>query len=104
VRALCGAIITAGALIGLGLTAIGYGIRYQGTGIQLNDKTGYPYGAPSLMVDQVVLWCAGLIGLGIAFVGLALHHFRRYHEHLRSLPGQATHSPGPPGSPHNITV
>ena len=28
-RALCGAIITAGALIGLGLTAIGLGQRYQ---------------------------------------------------------------------------
>ena len=29
-RALCGAIITAGALIGLGLTALGYGLRYGG--------------------------------------------------------------------------
>ena len=27
-RALCGAIITAGALIGLGLTAMGFGQRY----------------------------------------------------------------------------
>ena len=28
-RALCGAIITAGALVGLGLTAIGIGTRYE---------------------------------------------------------------------------
>jgi len=28
-RALCGAIIAAGALIGLGLTALGFGIRFQ---------------------------------------------------------------------------
>ena len=35
-RALCGAIITAGALIGLGLTAVGVGYRYQ----------LYPYQSP----------------------------------------------------------
>jgi putative Mn2+ efflux pump MntP len=82
-RALCGAIITAGALIGLGLTSIGYGLRYQGFGKELNPKTEQLYAAPSLMIALVVLLCAVGIGLGIAFLGLAYHHYHRYHEHLR---------------------
>jgi Na+/melibiose symporter-like transporter len=85
-RALCGAIITAGALIGLGLTAVGYGLRYGGPGF--NPGTEYPnshmlWGVPSLMVILVVLLIALLIGLATAFIGLAYHHYRRYHEHLR---------------------
>ena len=36
-RALCGAIITAGALLGLGLTAIGFGTRYAGTTVFNTD-------------------------------------------------------------------
>jgi hypothetical protein len=86
-RALCGAIITAGALIGLGLTALGVGTRYgpwpytdeNGKLVQVHladmDK--------SLLFILVFLTCAALIGLGIAFLGLAYHHHRRHHEFLR---------------------
>jgi putative Mn2+ efflux pump MntP len=81
-RAICGAIITAGALIGLGLTSIGYGIRYQGKDV-INENTKQLYGAPSLMIALVVLLLAMFVGLGIAFLGLAYHHYQRYHEHLR---------------------
>lgn len=78
-RALCGSIITAGALIGLGLTALGFGTRFQ----SIPDKhaegafQGVFYGAPSLMIILVVLLGAVIIGLGVAFVGLAFHHERR---------------------------
>jgi len=87
-RALCGAIITAGALIGLGLTALGIGTRYQ----------TFPYRDPgsndplwvrfrdidsAMMIVLVVLIAALLIGLALAFIGLAFHHHRRHHEFLR---------------------
>ncbi len=85
-RALCGAIITAGALIGLGLTALGYGLRFQGFGQELvNPNTNRLYGAPSLEIILVVLLLAVLVGLGVAFVGLAFHHERRHREHLGQL-------------------
>ncbi len=86
-RALCGAIISAGALIGLGLFSIGVGYRYS----------GYPYHNledgkiqwvllkdldTSLLLALVVLLSAMVIGLGIAFVGLAYHHHRRHMELL----------------------
>jgi hypothetical protein len=100
-RALCGAIITAGALIGLGLTAIGIGTRYQ----------TYPYhnvdGKPewvhfrhldaALMIALVALIAAACIGLGIAFVGLAYHHHRRHHELLHLHRGTT-----PPGGEHRL--
>lgn len=80
-RALCGAIITAGALIGLGLTAIGYGLRFQGAGIdQINPSSHELYGIPTLGVILAVLLISTLIGVGIAFIGLAYHHERRYIE------------------------
>jgi hypothetical protein len=82
-RALCGAIITAGALIGLGLTALGYGLRYAGPAININPNTGAPWGSSNMMVILIVLLIMLVIGLGIAFLGLAFHHYRRYHEHLR---------------------
>lgn len=81
-RAICGAIITAGALVGLGLTAVGYGLRYQAFQ-EINPKTEHLYGAPSLMIILVILAVSVLIGLGIAFLGLAFHHHRRYMELLR---------------------
>ncbi len=94
-RALCGAIITAGALIGLGLTALGFGIRFSGPGFgpdHLNPTTKTIWGSSSLTVILVVLLIALLIGVVTAFLGLAFHHFRRYHEHLR----QTGHSPEHP--------
>jgi hypothetical protein len=92
-RALCGAIITAGALIGLGLLSIGYGMRYQGMADKVNPNTGQLYGAPSLLINEVVLWCAGLIGLGICILGLAYHHYHRYHEHLHEHGTTTTTAP-----------
>ncbi len=86
-RALCGAIITAGALIGLGLTAIGIGLRYQQ--YPYRDLNGdaqwvlFQHLDTPLMISLVVLLITLLIGLGVAFLGLAYHHHRRHHEFLR---------------------
>src|ERR1700730_2083828 len=85
-RALCGAIITAGAMIGLGLTALGIGTRYSGQLYQTED--GKPFLVHVSQMDRplvfilVFLTCAAIVGLGIAFVGLAYHHSRRHHELL----------------------
>jgi len=92
-RALCGAIITAGALIGLGLSAIGIGLRYQLYPYH-NDK-GDPQWVlfrhldTSLMIALVALLISLGIGLGVAFLGLAYHHHRRHHEFLREKAGGA---------------
>jgi hypothetical protein len=86
-RALCGAIITAGALIGLGLTALGIGTRYSTSQPALTSD-GEPLLVRMSQMDRplifslVFLTCAAIVGLGIAFVGLAYHHYRRHHEHL----------------------
>lgn len=83
-RALCGAIITAGAMIGLGLAALGVGVRFQGMTVQHTHGTfadSY-YGTPTLWLAIVVLILGMLIGLGVAFMGLAYHHERRNREAL----------------------
>jgi hypothetical protein len=83
-RALCGAIITAGAMIGLGLTSIGIGHRYSA--YPYLDASGNPQHVwfrhldTALMFAVVALGIGIVIGLGIAFAGLAYHHHRRYHE------------------------
>ena len=102
-RAICGAVITAGALIGLGLTAVGIGMRYQN---YLNPEA--EGGAPRyvllknldtpMLVILVALILASLIGLGIAFVGLAYHHHRRHHEMLHLHGGTL------PPSEHRVPV
>jgi hypothetical protein len=88
-RPLCGAIITAGALIGLGLFSLGYGTRYAAYA-QRND-TGHfdpEYWVKLNQMDTpllilLVLLVASLgIGLAIAFVGLAYHHHKRHLEFL----------------------
>jgi hypothetical protein len=85
-RALCGAIISAGALIGLGLTALGYGLRYQSFGAaQVNTRTDQLYGIPSMVLILVVLLLGLLIGVVVVFVGLAFHHERRHHERLHAM-------------------
>jgi hypothetical protein len=81
-RALCGSIITAGGLIGLGFTAMGYGIRFQHAGIDVNPKTNVVWGAPSMTLALVLCIIGACIGLGIAFLGLAFHHEHRHREHL----------------------
>jgi hypothetical protein len=83
-RALCGAIITAGAMIGLGLTALGFGIRFQGLN-DINPKTNAHYGATAMTYLLAILFAGMLVGLGIAFVGLAFHHERRERERHREL-------------------
>jgi hypothetical protein len=107
-RALCGAIITAGALIGLGLTASGIGNRYST--IRMTDAAGnllhrdragqiVPASDPNsvgvmglylgemdrgLAIVLVVLLITLIIGLATAFIGLMYHHYRRHHEMFRS--------------------
>jgi hypothetical protein len=91
-RALCGSIITAGALIGLGLTAMGIGNRYgmanyrDAEGKLLFLKLGDLDVALALIL--VVLLAAVFIGMATAFLGLMYHHHRRHHEHLRALTGR----------------
>jgi hypothetical protein len=83
-RALVGAIITAGALIGLGLTCLGVGLRYQN--INYKRDTGALYDVKFFEIDNplqfglVFLTMVALVGLGIAFLGLAYHHERRFRE------------------------
>ena len=103
-RALCGAIIAAGALIGLGLAALGIGQRYgeltrpdAAGNVLLREYKGddnFSRGIPSkdngvayvkffdmdrgLTVITTVLILALLAGLATAFIGLAFHHLRRH--------------------------
>jgi hypothetical protein len=84
-RPLCGAIIVAGAMIGLGLTAIGFGTRYH-TGLENVDKDGNPVLLHLYQMDKplifilVFMTSIAVIGLGITFVGLAYHHHKRHVE------------------------
>ena len=93
-RALCGAIFTAAALVGLGLTAIGIGTRYQ-TSLP-PDPNAVPLPLHSmdrpLVFTLVFLTAMAVIGLGIAFLGLAYHHHRRVHEMTRQNGAVTTHT------------
>jgi hypothetical protein len=110
-RALSGAIITAAALIGLGLTAQGIGNRYANFLIYKptsadaeptqNLKTEPDFEKSQIRIRDLdnpmkvcltVLFLTVLIGLGITFFGLAYHHYRRYHEYLRMY-GQPAGTP-----------
>jgi hypothetical protein len=79
-RALCGAIITAGAMIALGLVALGFGLRYHTMAdnrlvhVHLDDMDR------PLLFMLVFATGVAIIGLGLAFVGLAYHHKRRTDE------------------------
>jgi hypothetical protein len=96
-RALCGAIITAGALVGLGLTGLGYGIRFQSYPVDLiSPDTHHLYGAQPMMIVLVTLLLMALIGMGIAFLGLAFHHERRYREQM--TPPNSQNPGSPPGA------
>lgn len=80
-RALCGAIVTAGALIGLGLTSIGFGLRFQGLGPGIvHPETHQLYGIPTLVLIIVLLVIGLLVGVTVTFIGLAYHHERRFRE------------------------
>ena len=84
-RALCGAIIAAGALIGLGLTAVGIGTRYAHD--LSRTEGGDPYLVHLSQMDRpltfilVFLTSVAVVGLGIAIIGLAYHHHRREREY-----------------------
>jgi putative Mn2+ efflux pump MntP len=89
-RAICGAIITAGALIGLGLTTLGVGLRYQHMDVLSREGGRLHYVRFSeldtaTMVALVVLLLSVLIGMAVAFLGLAYHHERRLHERQHHL-------------------
>jgi hypothetical protein len=83
-RALIGAIIAAGALIGLGLTNLGIGIRYAAA--NWKKESGALYDVKFAEIDNplqygvVFLTIMALIGLGIAYLGLMYHHERRFRE------------------------
>ena len=85
-RALVGAILAAGSLIGLGLASIGVGIRYAA----VRDTDGKFIAVPlhevdkALLVVLVFLALSALIGMTVAFLGLAYHHHRRHIELLRN--------------------
>jgi hypothetical protein len=109
-RALCGAIITAGALIGLGFTALGIGTRYQNyTGYQVPTSGANDFHDPllirfkaldsSLMMILLFLIVMAVTGLVLAFVGLALHHERRKHERGLLSDEPSTMTRGSMGSP-----
>jgi len=95
-RALCASIITAGALIGLGLAAVGIGMRYQHMAV--SDPAGnyikFGYLDTPMMLIIVVLVGTAIAGLAAAFLGLAYHHERRHYERQRGLtepPSSAPH-------------
>ena len=96
-RALCGAIIAAGAMIGLGLTAMGIGTRYEREWTQAapgGTTTADPYLVHLSQMDRpltfilVFLTAGAVIGLGITFLGLAYHHERREREHRHAIAGR----------------
>ena len=106
-RPLCGAIITAGALIGLGLFSLGYGTRYAAyaeRNAEGHFREDYwvklsQMDTP-LLVMLVLLVASLVIGMAIAFVGLAYHHYKRHHEmmrdhhvHLGNAPAGSLHLP-----------
>jgi len=81
-RALCGSIITAGALIGLGLCSVGLGLRYQNVPLGQSGDVFVRWRQldTALMLLIVALLSMAIIGLVTAFLGLAYHHERRHHE------------------------
>jgi hypothetical protein len=87
-RAICGAVIAAGALIGLGLATIGEGLRYAI--YNYHDADGHLQYVKfhemdtALIATFVGLAIMALIGLGLTFLGLAYHHHRRHHEMLHA--------------------
>ena len=100
-RPLCGAIIVAGAVIGLGLTAIGFGTRYH-TSLENVDKDGNPILLHLYQMDKplvfimVFLTSVAVVGLGIAVLGLSYHHHKRHVELMRAHGRASEHQPSSP--------
>ena len=94
-RALCASIITAGALIGLGLTALGLGVRYQAVVATDPAKivfVKFIHLDTPMMLIFVVLLATVIVGLGATFLGLAYHHERRHFERHRGPTGETLSS------------
>jgi hypothetical protein len=95
-RAICGAIIAAGAFIGLGLTSIGEGMRYAG--FNYHDPEGHLQYVKfhemdtALIVTFVGLAIMAIIGLVLAYIGLAYEHHHHHHEllHLQGRTADGT--------------
>ena len=92
-RALIGAIIAAGALIGLGLNNLGIGQRYALANLKKPDGTLYDVKFHEidnpLQFGMVFLVTMAVIGLGVAFLGLMYHHERRFRETQLGVGGES---------------
>jgi hypothetical protein len=66
-----------------GSRSSGIGLRYQAFDATPNPITHELYGASSLAIIEVTLLISLVVGLGVAFLGLAFHHHRRHQEMLR---------------------
>jgi hypothetical protein len=88
-RALCGAIITAGALIGLGLTGMGLGSRYQGQAGTPSVHILFQDLDNPFKLILVLLVIGVVVGVSVAFIGLMYHDHRRHHEMLVHTPRDA---------------
>ena len=97
-RAICGAVIAAGAFIGLGLTSIGEGLRYA----NYHDADSHLQSVKFHEMDTALiavffgLAIMAIIGLILSFIGLAYEHHHRHHEllHLQGRPVEGTHRVG----------
>jgi hypothetical protein len=99
-RALCGAIITAGALLGLGFTAMGLGNRYtsyydraEGVVDFAKSQVRFQDLDNPMKLILVILVIGVVVGLCVAFLGLMYHHHRRHYEMLGR---HNTHTTAPP--------
>lgn len=87
-RALCASIISTGALIGLGLSAVGIGMRYQNLAVgdaAANTFIKWVQLDTPMMLIIVVLLSSLVVGLATMFLGLAYHHERRHYERHRGV-------------------
>ena len=87
-RALCASIITAGAMIGLGLVSLGIGVRYQNliasNPAEITFVKWVQLDTPVMLILVVLLACL-LSGLAATFLGLAYHHERRHFERTHGV-------------------
>jgi len=109
-RPLCGAIVTAGALIGLGLFSLGYGTRYAAyaerneTGHFRDDYwVKFSQMDTTLIFVMVLLTASLLIGLAVAFIGLAYHHHKRTIELHRHHAHPNAPAVGGPAAPIGVS-